>query len=123
MAWKIHATKKPFRADPNAPKRPASAYLLYAASVHDEIVKANPDKEVAAVMKEQAVWWKALNEEERAPWLKKAEAAKAKYAKLVAKYHKTAEKEAYKAEMLAKRYKLMGLKQKKKRARSESAPK
>merc|ERR1719474_1460726 len=77
-------------------------------------------------MKEQAVWWKALSETERAPWLKKAAAAKAKYEKLVAKYHKTAdyqtyiaEKEAYKADQLAKRNKLMGIK--KKRARSASA--
>merc|ERR1719334_1304419 len=127
LAWKIHATKKPFRADPNAPKRPTSAYMLYAASVRGEIVKANPDMEVAAVMKEQAVWWKALSEEERAPWVKKAAAAKAKHQKLMEKYMKSrnyqdylAEKEAYKADQLAKRNKLMGVKTK--RARSESAP-
>merc|ERR1719300_224540 len=89
LAWKIHATKKPFRADPNAPKRPTSAYMLYAASVRKEIVKANPDMEVAAAMKEQAVWWKALSEEERAPWVKKAAAAKAKHAKLMEKYTKS----------------------------------
>merc|ERR1719373_465333 len=125
LAWKIHATKKPFGADPNAPKRPTSAYMLYAASVRAEIVKANPDMEVAAVMKEQAVWWKALSEEERAPWVKKAAAAKAKHAKLMEKYTKSrsyqaylAEKEAYKADQLAKRNKLMGVKTK--RARSES---
>merc|ERR1719334_753806 len=123
LAWKIHATKKPFRADPNAPKRPTSAYMLYAASVRAEIVRANPGMEVSAVMKEQAVWWKALSEEERAPWVKKAEAAKAKYQKLLAKYQQSrsyqayvAEKEAYKAEQLEKRNRLMGVK--KKRARS-----
>merc|ERR1719203_1250483 len=128
LAWKIHETKKTFRADPNAPKRPTSAYMLYAGSVRKEIVRDNPDMEVVAVMREQAVWWKALSDSERAPWVKKAEAARAKYAKLVEKYHKTrdyqtymAEKEAYKAGQLAKRNKLMGVK--KKRARSESAPK
>merc|ERR1719373_835141 len=77
-------------------------------------------------MKEQAVWWKALSDAERAPWLKKAAAAKTKHAKLLAKYHNTAdyqtymaEKEAYKTDQLAKRNKLMGIK--KKRARSSSA--
>merc|ERR1719204_1955903 len=40
LAWKIHATKKPFSADPNAPKRPLSAYMLYAATVRKEILKA-----------------------------------------------------------------------------------
>merc|ERR1719505_288866 len=52
LAWKIHETKKPYRADPNAPTRPLSAYMLYAvfhlengrpnSSVRAEIVAANP---------------------------------------------------------------------------------
>merc|ERR1719232_1713495 len=128
LAFKIHRTKKPFRADPNAPKRPTSAYMLYAGSVRGEITAANPDMSVTEVMKEQGVWWKALSESERAPWVAKAAKAAAKHAKLVEKYHKSRdyqaymeEKAAYKAEQLAKRNKLMGVK--KKRARSESAPK
>merc|ERR1719300_2299681 len=79
---------------------------------------------------EQAVWWKALSDAERAPWVNKAEAAKAKYQKVLAKYHNSrdyqkyaAAKEAYKADQLALRNKLMGVSNKKKRARSESAPK
>merc|ERR1719204_2451595 len=64
LAWKIHATKKAFRADPNAPKRPTSAYMLYAASVRKEILRDNPDLEVTDVMREQGVWWKALSESE-----------------------------------------------------------
>merc|ERR1719445_2503136 len=127
LAYKIHQTKKPFRADPNAPKRPTSAYMLYAGSVRAEICAANPDMTVTEVMKEQGVWWKALSESERAPWVAKAAKATARHAKLVEKYHKTREyqaymeeKAAYKAEQLAKRNKLMGIKKKAKR--SESAP-
>merc|ERR1719461_746634 len=126
LAYKIHATKKPFPADDNAPKRPVSAYMMYAASVRSKILKENPDMEVSDVMKEQSVWWKALSDSERAPWVKKAEAARAAWQKKVERYQKTSDyqtycnnRDEYKAEMLAKRNKLMGIK---KRARSEGAP-
>merc|ERR550525_2175731 len=68
LAWKIHETKKPFRQDPNAPKRNLSAYMLYGASVRKQILKENPDMEAKDVMREQSVWWKGLSEKERAPW-------------------------------------------------------
>jgi hypothetical protein len=126
LAWKIHVTKKPFGADPNAPKRSLSAYMLYAASVRDQIIKENPEITAAEVMKEQSVWWKALSEAQRKPWNDKAATAKAKYDKQLAKYQKTSdyqkyvkEKEEYKTLMIAKRNKLMGIKLKKKRARNE----
>merc|ERR1719410_2319804 len=66
LAWKIHETKKPFGKDENAPKRPLSAYMLYAASVRAKIVKENPEMEASEVMKEQSVWWKALSDGEQA---------------------------------------------------------
>merc|ERR550539_618992 len=126
LAWKIHQTKKPFPADENAPKRSVSAYMMYATSVRKQVVKENPDMSATEVMKEQSVWWKALNDKERAPWTAKAEAARSKWQKKVERYHKTSDyetyctkRDAYKAEMLAKRNKLMGIK--KKRARSEGS--
>jgi len=123
LAYKIHQTKKPFAADPNAPKRPLSAYMLYSASVRSEIIKANPDMAAAQVMQEQGARWKALSESDRAPWIAKSEAAKKKYERLVLKYQNTNDyqkyinqRNAYKADMIAKRNRLMGIK---KRARSE----
>merc|ERR1719499_162141 len=76
LAWKIHETKKPFKKDENAPKRSTSAYMHYAASVRSKILKENPDMEVTDVMREQSVWWKALSDGEREPWIKKAAAEK-----------------------------------------------
>lgn len=126
LAWKIHETKKPFKQDPNAPKRNSSAYMLYITSVRKQIVEDNPDMEHKDIMREQSVWWKALNEKDRAPWVAKAAAAKKKYAAQVERYMKTAdyrkytnEKDEYKQSMLMKRNKLMGIK---KRARSKSKP-
>merc|ERR1719494_850805 len=98
LAFKIHVTKKPYRADPNAPKRPLSAYMLYAGSVRAEIAAANPDMAAKDIMKEQSVWWKALSETERAPWMAKAEKAKAKHQKILAKYQKSNDFQTYQAE-------------------------
>merc|ERR1719273_1989691 len=127
LAWKIHETKKPFGKDENAPKRAASAYMLYAASVRSKIVKENPDMEVTDVMREQSVWWKSLSEDDQQKWKTKAAAGKKKYETQVARYMKTADyqnhvtaREAYKAEMLEKRNKLMGIK---KRARTPTKTK
>merc|ERR1719220_877254 len=127
LAWKIHETKKPFPRDSNAPKRSLSAYMLYAASVRSKIVKENPDMAVTEVMREQSVWWKSLSEGEQQKWKNKAAEGKKKYEAKVARYMKTADyqshvqaREAYKAEMLEKRNKLMGIK---KRARTPTKAK
>merc|ERR1719220_2525057 len=127
LAWKIHETKKPFGRDENAPKKAASAYMLYAASVRSQIVKENPDMAVTEIMREQSVWWKSLSEGEQQKWKTKAAAGKKKYEAQVARYMKTADyqtyvtaREAYKAEMLEKRNKLMGIK---KRARTPTKAK
>jgi len=127
QAFKIHETKKPFKSDPNAPKRHLSAYMLYGASVRGQIIKENPDFSPPQVMKEQSIWWKALSEAQRKPWVEKAEAGQRKYRKQLEKYMKTSnyqtymtERDAYKAKMIAKRNKLLGIKLKRKRARSDS---
>merc|ERR1719384_395847 len=131
LAWKIHETKKPFKKDENAPKRALSAYMLYAASVRSKILKENPDMEVTEVMKEQSVWWKALSEKDREPWVNKAAAEKKKYQAKLERYMKTADyrnyviaRDEYKKEMLEKRNKLMGIKKRARSAsKSASAPK
>jgi len=127
LAWKIHVTKKPFRKDENAPKRNLSAYMLYGNSVRSQIVKENPDLKVTEVMAEQSAMFKALGDSDRKHWNEKAAADRKRYETKVARYMKTSdyqkyaeERDAYKAEMKEKRNKLMGIKKKKKRARSET---
>ena len=51
--------------DPNAPKRPPSAYILFQNEVRDKVRAANPDKpykEILAVISEQ---WKKLPDTEK----------------------------------------------------------
>merc|ERR1719277_368750 len=57
LAWKIHETKKPFRKDENAPKRPLSAYMLYANSVREQVVKDHVDLPASGVMQQIGTMW------------------------------------------------------------------
>jgi len=125
LAWKIHCTKKPFMADPYAPKEPPSAYTLYAATVKNKVIMNNPDMIAAEVAMEQRVHWEALIDAKRKPWIKKAEDLRAKYEQKLERYHKTRDyqsyaqyRDAYKEQMIAMRHKLMGTNPKKKRPRS-----
>jgi len=127
LAFKIHQTKKPFPADPKAPKRNLSAYMLFAASVRKQVVADNPGMAVTDLMKEQAKLWSALSEADRKPWIEKYKAGWLKYEKAVEKYHKTGdyqnyvlERAKYKFKMITKRNALMKIQSSKKRARSES---
>jgi len=127
LAWRIHETKKPFPEDLNAPKRSPFPYMLYAASVRDQIMMENPELTSAEVMNWQSVWWKALSAAQRRPWNEKSAKGMAKYDKQLAKYQKTIDyqeymrkKAAYKSMMVAKRNELLGIKPPmKKRARNE----
>jgi len=105
LAWRIHETKKPFPEDLNAPKRSPFPYMLYAASVRDQIMMQNPELTSAEVMNLQSVWWKALSAAQRKPWNEK-------------KYMR--KKAEYKSMIVAKRNELLGIKPPmKKRARNE----
>lgn len=128
LAWKIHETKKPFQRDENHPKRNLTGYMLFMASVREKVIKENPEYTAPEIMKEQSTWWKALTDDERKPWNDKAAKAKAAYEKKLESYMRTKSykkykeaKDKYKADMLKKRNKLLGIKPKKKRARSLSS--
>lgn len=51
--------------DPNAPKRPPSAYLLYQNSVREDTKKQFPNLPYQAVLAEISKAWHALSEEDR----------------------------------------------------------
>merc|ERR1719403_527996 len=113
---KIESSKKPFRKDENAPKRPPSGYLIWTTDVgRPKYVKQNPDAPVTDVMKALAAQWKDLPESERQKFNDKAAKKKVAYQKELEKYQKSAafkkyeeEKAAYKAEQNKKRGRLTG---------------
>merc|ERR1712054_126069 len=71
------------KKDPNAPKRPQSAYSIFMSENREAILKslpagANPITDVAKKAGEQ---WKALSTAAKKPYEKKAEKQKAEYLK------------------------------------------
>merc|ERR1712098_720181 len=91
-AKKLRA-KKP--KDKNAPKRPSSAYFLFANEVRPTVMKQNPDGGIAVIGKAIGAMWGTLDESKKASYMKKATVAREKWQKKVAAYKKTAKYAAY----------------------------
>jgi len=129
---KMDDSKKPFKKDANAPKRPPSGYLIWTTEVgRAKFVKSNPDASVTEVVKALAAQWKELPESEREKYNEKGAKRKAAYQKELEKYQKTdaykqyeEEKAAYKAEQSKKRNRLDGGEEKaKKKVKKSKSPK
>jgi len=112
--------RKHYKKDPNAPKRPPSAYMIYISEVRDKVVKENPGIEVNDVLKKIGSLWRNLDKKEEAKYQKKAEKLRAKYEKELTAYQKTdgykahqAEKEAFLAKRRERREKSEGRKARK----------
>jgi len=86
-------TAKRAKKDPNAPKRPMNAYMLYANSVREQVREENPDLSMGEVTKEISQKYKSLDEDEMAKWKGKADEAKEEYKKELAVYEKSKPKE------------------------------
>lgn len=54
--------------DPDAPKRPASAYIRFSVAKRPEVVAANPTAKLGDVAKILGTMWKALSTDEQATW-------------------------------------------------------
>ena len=74
-----HMAKK--AKDPNAPKRPLSAYFLFLQNARASIVAAMPaGSKVQDIARAGGERWAALSADERRPFEDAAKAAKEKYA-------------------------------------------
>merc|ERR1711916_64942 len=67
------------KKDPDAPKRPPSAYQLFSQAHRDRVVADNPDVKHTEYFKLLSQKWKAANEQERAPFVARANLLKAAY--------------------------------------------
>jgi len=73
--------------DPNAPKRPLSAYLLFMSDFRVEYMAKYPDtKKVSDVAKAGAAKWGALTPSEKKPYEDAAAVKKAEYEELKKEY-------------------------------------
>jgi len=72
--------------DPNAPKHPMSAYLIYLNQTRAELFKENPTMTNSEMMAEAGKKWKSLDEESRAPFVEDAKKKSEDYYQEMAKY-------------------------------------
>mmetsp|Transcript_32528 Transcript_32528/g.69254 ORF Transcript_32528/g.69254 Transcript_32528/m.69254 type:complete len:863 (+) Transcript_32528:183-2771(+) len=114
------------KKDPNAPKRPMNAYMIYANSVRAQIREEKPDLSMTDVTKEISQRYKSIGDGEKAKLQAKVDAAKEVYKKQMASYEISNPNEtpAKKAKLKAKpkaKPKAAGGKKKKKQPEPESS--
>ncbi|EGU11435.1 Non-histone chromosomal protein [Rhodotorula toruloides ATCC 204091] len=81
------------KKDPNAPKRPLSAYMHFSQDQRSVVKEENPDvtfvghcESIGEIGKILGAKWKELPEDERKPYEEKASADKSRYEKEKAAY-------------------------------------
>ncbi|KAI8067582.1 hypothetical protein BC940DRAFT_301094 [Gongronella butleri] len=78
--------KKKRHKYPSAPKHPMSGFLFFLGAIRPQVAQQFPGSTVGPISKEISSRWKRMTPEERAPWLKKAEDDKARYAREIQEY-------------------------------------
>jgi len=77
--------------DPNAPKRPANAYILFSLIQRKEFIDQGMDYKEA--LKECGTIWKAMDETARKPYIDEANEKKKIYLELMEKYNNLLKKD------------------------------
>jgi high mobility group protein B3 len=72
--------------DPNRPKRPLSAYMVYCNRNREKVKEENPGIEVKTTMVKLGAGWRSLSDKQRTPYIKKAAELKAIYEKEMENY-------------------------------------
>merc|ERR1711939_389480 len=79
--------KKP--KDKNAPKRPSTAFFIFANEIRDSVRSDNPDASIGEIGKILGQQWNALNDSQKQKYQAQNEKAKVSYAQALAKYQKS----------------------------------
>lgn len=90
--WKVPA-KKRSQKDPNAPKRPMSAFLSYSHAKRAEVKKENPHMSNAEISRILAQRWKEASDEEKKEHVDLELKLRQKYLTEIAAWRKNAEEE------------------------------
>ncbi|XP_028655171.1 high mobility group protein B1b isoform X2 [Erpetoichthys calabaricus] len=78
--------KKKRAKDPNAPKRPPSAFFIFCSDYRPKIKAESPGLSIGDVAKKLGEMWNSTSAEDKQPYEKKAAKLKEKYEKDVAAY-------------------------------------
>jgi hypothetical protein len=82
---------KKAKKDPDAPKRPRSAYLLFTKDHREKVVKKYPTEKVTQIIQRLAKMWKEADDEEKKKYLSKAKKDQARYKTEMEAYEKKKE--------------------------------
>ncbi|CAH7488200.1 AABR07009373.1 [Phodopus roborovskii] len=88
-------TKKKFK-DPNAPKRPLSAFFLFCSEYRPKIKGEHPGLSIGDVAKKLGEMWNNTAADDKQPYEKKAAKLKEKYEKDIAAYRAKGKPDAVK---------------------------
>ncbi|XP_060119091.1 FACT complex subunit SSRP1 [Heteronotia binoei] len=91
--------------DPNAPKRPLSAYMLWLNANREKIRSDCPGMSVTDVSKKAGELWKGMSKEKKEEWERKAEDAKRDYEKAMKDYSEGGKSDSFKKEKSKKKKK------------------
>ena len=67
------------KKDPAAPKKNCSSYIFFCKDMRESVKSENPDLKGTEITKEIANLWKKLEEDDKGPFIEKAEADKQRY--------------------------------------------
>ena len=74
------------KKDPNAPKRPLTAYFIFTNDIRPELKEENPDWKVGDIAKEAGRRWKEMDDEDKTEYNEKAAELKKEYQVKLAEY-------------------------------------
>lgn len=97
--WKKQQKKKPFKKDPNKPKKGLSAYLIFVNEKRPELTKQG--LKMLEISKEAGSLWAKLSEEDKAPYVKKADKFKKEADAAMEKYRNSSNYKQYMKEKAA----------------------
>ncbi|XP_030417691.1 FACT complex subunit SSRP1 isoform X1 [Gopherus evgoodei] len=89
--------------DPNAPKRPMSAYMLWLNASREKIKSDHPGISITDLSKKAGELWKSMSKEKKEEWDRKAEDAKRDYEKAMKEYSEGGKSESSKKERSKKK--------------------
>ncbi|KAL0234067.1 hypothetical protein PCE1_001105 [Barthelona sp. PCE] len=81
------------KKDPNAPKRPISAYLRFASEIRPAVKEENPSLTFGEITKEVSKRWNELEDEDKVPYKEMFDADKVRYQAQMEEYNKKKELE------------------------------
>merc|ERR1711977_622587 len=74
------------KKDPNAPKKPLSAYMFFSKDAREEVKSENPDVSFGQIGKLLGAKWASLGDEEKSPYNEMASKDKERYEQEKAAY-------------------------------------